>query len=205
MKRVVIFDMDGTIIDSIDAISQSVNFARSKSELKKLDKQEIADILYGPSEELIDKLYEGKSECREIFFEHYHKNCVQNSKPFNGAKEALERLSIEYKIALATNASDFFAKKMLKYHKLDSYFDLVVGANMFEFPKPHPEMVEHILEKFNAKPHESVVVGDSIKDEEVAINAGVNFIFVNWGFGESCAKVKVDSFEELIEKIGSLK
>ncbi len=201
----IIFDMDGTLIDSSEAITNSVNFVRSQIGLPPIDKETVTKNINLPDADLPKIFYntnEYREEHRELFRKHYHNECITNIKLYPGIKEVLEILSKDFTLSIATNASDFFAIKMLKYLKIENHFQTVLGRNNVENVKPHPEIVEKTLNLLNGKKENSLLIGDSEKDELTAKNAKIKFIFVEWGFGKSLFNPKsAREAKELIELI----
>ena len=201
----IIFDMDGTLIDSSKSITNSINFVRSHIGLPPIDKSVVTKNINLPDSNLPKVFYQTdtyQEEHRRLFIEHYQKECVKNIKVYENIPKLLESLSKDFILSVATNASDFFAKKMLKHLKIDHHFITVMGRNNVENVKPHPEIVDRILKITGMTKEDTLLIGDSQKDELTARNAKIDFIFVKWGFGESlynspCA----ENTDELIEKI----
>jgi phosphoglycolate phosphatase len=89
-----------------------------------------------------------------------------------------------YVMGVATNAPTLFAKRMLEHLKLDSYFELIIGADAVESPKPHPQMIHRHLEHyaFRSGTDNAWMIGDNSKDMEAASRAGIRSVFAGWGF-----------------------
>ncbi len=200
MLDTFIFDMDGTLLDSSAAMTYSVNFVRKKLGLKEIGKEYLEYHLNTLNETLALQLYgtsEYTKEQQELFRNHYLENSAKFIKPYDGVIELLEFLkSKDKELHIATNAPDFFAKTMLSNCKLDNFFTQIVGANNVERSKPHPDMLELLCP--NSSTYRAVFIGDSIKDEMAAKNANMQFIFADWGYGESqSAKNRQKNIEEL--------
>ena len=207
MENCVLFDMDGTLLDSSEGIVKSVNFVRKEIGFHPLSKDEIIKYINDPKESLPKKFYntdEYKKEHREIFEKHYFENCTHNLTPYDGARELLKSLEEHSSLTIATNSWDFFAKKMLSHCEMEHYFDLIVGANTYKASKPDPTMVNEIIKTKKAK--KALLVGDSLKDAFAAKNANIPFIYVNWGYGSYEIKTPyiAKSMEELKELIEQL-
>ncbi|MCK5293025.1 MAG: HAD family hydrolase [Arcobacteraceae bacterium] len=203
MKKLIIFDMDGTLIDSGDVITNTINFVRENLGMGKIDKNTMLTQLNNPDINSSEFFY-GTSEFTDkqtkLFTEYYDENCVKDIVLYEGIKELLEVLSQEYILSIATNASSPFAIKMLKVLDIEHHFSLIVGADMVDKPKPHSDMLLHTLDKFNILKEDAILIGDSHKDSRSAINADMNFILVNWGFS-SHADGAVSNTIDLKEKI----
>lgn len=190
MKPCVIFDMDGTLVDSSHGMTRSVNYVRKALGLDPIDVSMLTYYINTPGENLPKRFYgteEYNPAHRELFKEHYIENCGKELQLYDGIKEVLDDLSSKANLAVATNASDFFAKKMLVSTGIDQHFKLVVGANTLGISKPDPAMLLHITKEMGANNDQTLLVGDSQKDEMAALNAKMKFIYVTWGYGEYSA------------------
>ncbi|MEF3254395.1 MAG: HAD-IA family hydrolase [Deferribacterales bacterium] len=186
-KGLIIFDMDGTLIDSSVDITISVNYVRKHFGLPKLDIPTVVDIINGKREELAYNLYQVReytSTHRKLFEEHYIEQCTKNTYVYKGVEELLKELkSLGYTLSVATNAYTKFAEKMLTHLNIDRYFDLIVGACKVEKPKPNPDMLFHIMGKFSNSSI-NIMVGDNHTDVYAAKNANIDMVFAGWGFGK---------------------
>lgn len=189
MIKLVIFDMDGTLLDSSGAMTYSVNYVRGIMGLAPIDKTYVEYNLNQPDGDLPMLLYGTKEYTKEqqnLFRKHYLENLPAFIKPYDGTIGLLEYLkSKDISLSIATNAPDFFAKYMLETCHIEDFFTSIVGANNVEKTKPDPQMLELLCKKSSVSIGESIFVGDSIKDEMAAKNANMEFIFADWGYGKS--------------------
>jgi len=189
MIKSIIFDMDGTLLDSSYAMTLSVNYVRKSYGLAPIKKEYLELIINEPCVDLPMKLYnvdEYSQEHRDRFAKHYLANANLHVKPYDGAHELLKSLHVKgYTLSIATNASDFFAHNMLKGQGMLDFFSFVVGANNVERSKPNPDMLHHISKLSSIPLENSLLVGDSVKDEGAANNANIDFLFASWGYGKS--------------------
>ncbi len=197
-----IFDMDGTIVDSSEAMCKSINFVRKNIGLKPVAKEFLEYHINKPDENLPMIFYETpeyKKEHREMFKKHYLENAPKYIKLYDGIEEVLGFLSKKSKMYVATNAYDYFAINMLESLGIADFFDMVVGANCVKKPKPDAEMINMILKKGLHVKEKTVFVGDSTKDMLSAKNAGVEFIYAKWGYCEfDYEGIKTDSPRDII-------
>ena len=198
----IIFDMDGTLIDSSFAMAQSVNHVREHLGLSAISKEDLEYYINQPDQDL-PKIFYNTAEYdpihRSLFREHYLKSSSEHIQLYPDVKEMLHFMSERSKLCIATNASDFFARHMLEHLQIIDFFDGVVGANNVPSPKPNPMMLELLMENTSTLKERTLMVGDSIKDEQAAENADIPFIFVNWGYGKSeTARMKAHTIHELI-------
>jgi phosphoglycolate phosphatase len=187
IKKSLIFDMDGTLIDSSEVICNAINYVRGKLGLSPLKRE---DILYAVNDMQIDSpryFYEAEVfQERHIrwfqeYYTHYHDKEV---RLYDGVKPLLKKLEGKYNISLATNAYRQSALQILHHVEIEGHFDMIVCADDVRYSKPHPEMIEKILTYFRHHPSEAYMIGDSLKDKEAASRAGVETILVDWGFSD---------------------
>ena len=201
--KLIIFDMDGTLIDSGDVITNTINFVRQNLGLDDIPKDLMLKQLNNPDINSAEFFY-GTSEFTpqqtELFTKYYDNNCTKDIKLYEGIYDLLEKLSKKYILSVATNASSRFAKQMLKALDIDKFFQFVIGHDMVEKPKPSSEMILKTLNKLDIKQQNAILIGDSQKDKRAATNANIKFILVNWGFSED-DKNAVNSIEELENKL----
>ncbi len=181
--------MDGTLLDSSRAMTISVNHVRKSFGLNTIEKEYLEHIINEPCDDLPMKLYEVKEYTKthkERFAEHYLANSNLHVEPYDGVHELLESLHVEgVTLSIATNATDIFARHMLKRQGLLGFFSFIVGSNSVEKSKPSPDMLHHISKMSQISLNDSLLVGDSIKDEGAALNANMDFLFASWGYGKS--------------------
>ncbi len=179
----VFFDMDGTLIDSANAITCAVNEIRAGMNLAPLLRQKILEVINTPGVDWAKELYNiddfhnssFKDGFEKYFIKHYNESVVL----FDGIINLLEFLK-EKKcyLAIATNAPQSYLGAILAKHNITKYFDKILGVSAGIEPKPHPMMLD--LLKKEAPFELSVFVGDSQKDKECAKNANVLYYHARW-------------------------
>ena len=183
--RLIMFDMDGTLINSGTMIANSVNHVRQNLGLHLMEKDFILQNVNDPRVNSSSFFYgtnDFTQEQRVLFETFYKKNCLKDLEIYDGIKDLLEELKDDFILSVATNANSAFANKMLEHLNLSSYFSSVLGFNDVTKAKPHPEMINKILDIHNIPKEKAQVIGDSHKDIQAATNAGVDSVLVNWGF-----------------------
>ena len=200
MKRLIIFDMDGTIVNTATMIAKTINHVRHHMGLEEMEEKLMLRSLNDPDIDSPSFFYGTKyftDEQTKLFEDYYHKNCIIGVELYDGIKEFLEEYHTKYTFSIATNAHSDFAKKILSHLEVEYYFKYIIGADMVNKPKPNPEMLDKTIKKFGIEKKMAVLVGDSLKDKRAAVSAGIDCVLVNWGFSEHN--------EDAIEDIKSLK
>ena len=189
MQKIVIFDMDGTLIDSKKDITLSINTVRKwHYNLEPLSEEFIVDAINKEVRNLPELFYGTQEYVKEdmIAFEaHYAKQCIQNPYLYEGIEEMLRRLKEHnVKLSVATNAPTHFAKLMLDSLGVLELFDMIIGADKVSSSKPNPEMLFKILDsyEYDALRDSAWMVGDNSKDMLSASNAKIKGLFATWGF-----------------------
>lgn len=211
--KIVIFDMDGTLLDSKKDITTSVNYIRDLHyNLPPLTEEYIVKVINMQNRNLAflfygTEIYHDKD--KEIFEVHYAEQCTKNPYLYDGVLEVLKKLaSSGVKLSVATNAPTQFALRMLEHLKVADMFDLIIGADKVKVSKPDPEMLDKILDfyNFDKEKHQAWMIGDSSKDMLGAKNAGIDSIFATWGFSPDGKHEKVvDKPEEILKIINKTK
>jgi len=201
--KLIMFDMDGTLINSGSMIANTINYVRENLGFELLEKSFILEKVNDPNISSSEFFYGTKhftEEQGKLFETYYYKHCLTDLEIYDWIKELLEDLKSDYIFTVATNANSEFANRMLNHLELGSYFKTIVGYNDVLKPKPHPEMVYKILEEINTTKEKSLLVGDSHKDIQAANSAGIDSILVNWGFSNH-EENAIETIKELEDKI----
>jgi len=186
--RVLIFDLDGTLIDSKLDLALSVNAARAHLGLGPLVQEEIFGYVGRGAPMLIRRaLGEQASEADaeralEFFLQYYRAHMLDHTVTYPGVRETLQQLE-GFPMAVLTNKPERFSRLILEGLSIHGYFRYVYGGNSFERKKPDPVGVEILLRDFQAGPREAMVIGDSEIDVLTARNAGTWSCGVTYGLG----------------------
>ena len=176
MIRGIIFDFDGTLIDSYEPITESLNHVRLAFDRPPLPMEEVKGLVGHGLEHLIEKSV-GAAKIEEgvrLFREHYALICASRTKILPLVRETIEELDRRgYQMAIATNKPSYFARDILKAIEIEHLFAEVLGPNDVQQPKPDPEMLEIAMMRIGLGAEEVVYVGDMLLDIQVARSAGV--------------------------------
>jgi len=186
--RALIFDLDGTLIDSKQDLIRSVNAMLVEMGREKLHEDTISGYIGHGAPKLVARaLGNGATEkereqALRFFLAHYEAHKLDSTRPYPGVAEALEELH-EFPMAVLTNKPVRVSRSIVEGLGLEKYFRTVYGGNSFETKKPDPLGARKILEELGATAGETMMVGDSEVDVQTARNAGTLAAAVNYGFG----------------------
>lgn len=206
--KLLIFDWDGTLADSIGRIVEAMHVASERSGFELRDDFAVKGIIGLGLPEAIRTLYPHISEGELIAFrgyyaDHYIAAEAVPSPLFEGVLESMEAFRAEgYRLAVATGKARRGLDRVLKAHGWEKYFDITRAADETA-SKPHPLMLEQILAHCEVRPEQAMMVGDSSFDLQMARNAGMASVAVSYG-AQSIEALKlfeprlaIDRFSEL--------
>ncbi len=209
----VIFDLDGTLIDSKLDLAHSVNATRAWLGLGPLDNELVYSYVGNGAPVLIRRALGPEfsdadvARALEYFLNYYREHMLDHTTLYPGMRQCLERLCREgVQLAVLTNKPVRFSSAILEGLGVRDFFFRVYGGNSFEQKKPHPAGVVKLLEESGASPDRTLLVGDSAVDVRTARNAGVRSCGVTYGFqpetfSEEPPDFRVDRPEELAELV----
>lgn len=186
--RALIFDLDGTLIDSKQDLIRSVNAMLMYTGREPLHEDTVSSYIGHGAPRLVARaLGNGATEeecdrALKFFLGHYDEHKLDSTCAYPGVVEALEGLR-DFPMAVLTNKPVRASQKILEGLGLAGYFRAVYGGNSFETKKPDPLGAKKILWELGAAPSEGLIVGDSEVDVQTARNAGTLAAAVDYGFG----------------------
>jgi phosphoglycolate phosphatase len=186
--RVLMFDLDGTLIDSRLDLVHSVNATLRHMGRPELPHESIFKLVGSGAAILVQRaLGQGATDEEsqrglEYFLSYYREHMLDNTVVYPGVREGLEILKGR-SLAVLTNKPVKFSQAILNGLGLAHYFRVVYGGNSFGTKKPDPEGARVVLQDFQAAPHEAMLVGDSEVDVRTARNAGTWCCGVSYGLG----------------------
>lgn len=208
MLDLLIFDLDGTLIDSKLDLAHSVNATRKHMGMGPLDLAVVSSYVGNGAPVLIRRALGPEApdtaihEALEFFLEHYREHKLDFTKLYPGVQEGLARLHEAGKrLAVLTNKPLDASRGIVKGLGVSGYFFQVYGGNSFDFKKPNPIGVQTLMAESGVGSDRTLMVGDSAVDVSTARNAGVRVCGVTYGFAPETLRdappdVVVSSFEE---------
>ncbi len=186
--KTLIFDLDGTLLNTLDDLASSVNYAMRKCGFCERTLDEVRRFIGNGVEVLIRRAVpegtteEEYKETLAVFKEHYKRNSRNKTAPYDGITELLAKLKQNgYNLAIVSNKVDF-AVKDLRDEFFDGLIDVAIGDSDATRTKPEPDMVYKAIEELGADRNECVYIGDTDVDIETAKNSDMDCISVSWGF-----------------------
>ncbi|MGI9525586.1 MAG: phosphoglycolate phosphatase [Weeksellaceae bacterium] len=213
-KKFIIFDLDGTLINSIPDLRNAVNHALTKKGYNEISLEEITPMIGNGLKEMVggalDKVKGEKASDEElddvikIYKEHYTNNLTVDTYLYPHVPETLANLQGKgYKMVICTNKPYDFVEPIIKDLKIKSFFEEWIGEGSLEVKKPDPGPLNYLMKKHGFTKEETVMVGDSRNDIQAAQNAGVDSIGLSFGYNyhEPIADYNptevVNSFDEI--------
>ncbi|MGZ3274169.1 MAG: HAD family hydrolase [Caulobacteraceae bacterium] len=213
---VIAFDLDGTLVDTAPDLMSTLNTVLGEEGLPPLA-YEMAPLLVGRGAKVMlergfaaDGRPLEEPDASRLFaryIEHYLAHCADESRPFPGVIEALDRLEAEGAIlAVCTNKRTDLSLAVLGALDLTSRFKVIVGADMAPRPKPDASHLLHTIQLAGGDPARALMVGDSINDVLAARNAKVPIVLVSFGYTDvpprdMDADALIDRFDELYDPV----
>lgn len=209
MNKCIVFDLDGTLANTVNDIANSVNLTRQDYGLDPLP----LDVVVGYTGDGPMKLLQRAFAETPIDWEkglkqmngHYADHPVVHTTLYPGVMEGLAALKAAgWHMATVTNKNGVIARAILDILEVSEYFDDIIGNGDGFALKPDPEVMYHLMKKYDAAPENSWVLGDNHTDLNSATNAGMSGAFATWGFGfagDGKITLSFDSFAEFAEKM----
>jgi len=219
-KKLLIFDLDGTLIDSSGDLALAVNHTLKTLNLPTYDLDTIHHWVGNGAEILVKRALSGSStidttleksywrEALKIFLDFYSKNLAIATVTYPNVPTTLKTLKQRgYRLAIVTNKPYPFVEPILEALGLDGIFELILGGDSLEKKKPDPMPLLYICKKLDISPSESVMIGDSKNDILAAKSANMDSIGVTYGYnyGESIERyeptIVCSRFEDILESL----
>jgi phosphoglycolate phosphatase len=184
----LIFDLDGTLIDSKRDLVDSVNATRAFAGVPVLPDALVASYVGNGAPVLIQRAFPDATAADHgrylsYFLDYYREHMLDATVLYPGVREALDRLhAADVPMAVLTNKPVRFSSRLIEGLDLETHFFRIYGGNSFEEKKPHPIGIRVLMQEAGVEPSATTMVGDSAVDILTARNAGVRACGVSWGF-----------------------
>jgi len=195
--QAVVFDLDGTLIDSRRDLAAAVNVLREELGLAPLALERVVAMVGRGARVLVERALENAGGAIDLdssferFLELYYRRCLDTTGPYAGVPEMLGALAGRYPLAVLTNKPERHTRKILNAQSAltralagrRERFRAVVGGDTLQTRKPNPEGLSWIARRLGVPVQQVLYVGDSTVDGETAQAAGAPLVLVRWGFG----------------------
>jgi len=212
--ELVLFDLDGTLIDSLPDLAFSVDSMLERLGLPRHGKTHIRNWIGNGIERLVKRALTGDMHAEPepelfrkampVFQEIYEQNVCVLSRCYDGVRNSMDYLKENnYRTGCVTNKVERFTNILLQAHGIYEDFDIIIAGDTLAKKKPDPLQLLHAAEQFNIRPERSLMVGDSINDVKAARAAGFQILCVSYGYNlgrdirEANPDAVLDSLSEL--------
>jgi phosphoglycolate phosphatase len=211
VARLLVFDLDGTLVDSKEDLANAVNVALESFDLPPLPHPTIYSYVGDGASVLIRRALPPEKagllqNVLDRFLSYYRRHLLDTTRPYPGVVGALRKWAGIYRMAVLTNKGVAMSREILSGLSLDGYFFEVLGGDSFATKKPDPEGLIHILRTAGVEASEAIMVGDSRNDVLAgraagAVTCGVTYGLGASGFAEHPPDFTVDTFPDLFTRI----
>ena len=218
-SRIVVFDLDGTLVDTAPDLINALNFILAREGLAPVPLHAARNMIGAGARKLLERglELEGRNvslaeldRLTDDFIGYYAEHIADASRPFDGLEAALDDLTRQgYRFAVCTNKLEWLSRRLLDRLNLSPRFSAICGADTFGVSKPDPAILRQTVARAGAELSSAIMVGDAGPDVGVARRAGVPVICVSFGYTEvPVADLKpdvvIDHMRELRTAIESL-
>ena len=216
MSKTIVFDLDGTLVDSVRDLLPALNNAIASEGLSPISIDDVGQIVGQGALKMIERAFdlneaalsvETRSRLLDMFLAHYEANIATNTVFFDGCLDVLDQLSSDgWLLAVCTNKYEHLARKLLDEMGETSRFAAITGGDTFEVKKPDPAHIVGTVERAGGELAKTIMVGDSINDIAAAQAAGVLSIGIEFGYTdipvtEMGATTTISHFNQFISKL----
>jgi len=214
--KLIMIDVDGTLVDSVPDLAYCIDEMMQKLGLQKWGEVKVRHWVGNGIPKLVERALTGELEGRPIkevfdiaypiFLDFYEDNATQRSYLYDGVREGLDYLKSQgYQLGCVTNKSEQFTHPLLKVLGIFNDFRIIISGDTLKKRKPDPMPLLYCAERFNLKPEQCLMLGDSVSDVKAARAAGFDIICMSYGYnhGNDIADenpdLVIDSMSQLSE------
>ncbi|MFA5090555.1 MAG: HAD family hydrolase [Candidatus Omnitrophota bacterium] len=204
--KLIIFDLDGTLVNAYPAINKSFNFTLNRLGYPRQSARVIRRAVGWGDENLLRPFIKEKDLARalSLYRRHHRRALLSSSFTFPHTRQVLAYFNKRgYRMAIASNRPTRFTRILLRHLDLKKYFGYILCADKLKYGKPHPQILRRIMQKFSFHPAQTAYVGDMIIDAQAGRRAGVKTIIVTTG-SSSRKEIKKERPYRVIANIGGL-
>ncbi len=186
LVKTILFDLDGTLIDSTDAILESFEFAYETFGEAIPDLENIKSLIGYPLDVMFEQLgiKDEKWEYVDAYKKHYRIISKAKTTLLPYAREAIEEAAKFATLGIVTTKTARYSKELLEHMKVMHHFDILIGRESVQNPKPHAEPIHKAIKHLNASYESTWMIGDTLLDLHSAKNAGIKSVGVLCGYGK---------------------
>jgi phosphoglycolate phosphatase len=198
MYELVMFDLDGTLVDTAPEITDAVNAQLADLNLPPVAESSVRRWIGQGARRTLEQALQNSGRYRALpdgsvgarlvkeFMRHYEAHCGTRSRAYDSVKQTLRALSTDgVKLAVVSNKEGRFAREVLAAHDLLDFFDLLICGDSLPAKKPDPLPIRHCMERLGVMPARTLMIGDSEIDVAAARNAGVAVWAVTHGYADA--------------------
>lgn len=193
-KKLIIFDMDGTLVNSSLTIANAINYVRQNLGFDPMEQEDILRRVNDHTINPAQHFYHAKAfdaDHERWFSEYYTKNHESELVLYDGIKDLLHSLKDKgHALGVATNAYRCSTIESLTHLDVYDIFDGIACYDDVDQGKPEPDMLHMLLDELNHSTHESLFIGDGPRDEMASKRAEIDYIMVDWGFTDHVDAVR---------------
>ncbi|WP_295419801.1 HAD family hydrolase [Sulfurovum sp.] len=193
-QKLIIFDMDGTLVNSSLTIANAINYVRQNLGFEPMPQEHILNLVNDHTINPAQTFYHAKTfepDHERWFSEYYTRNHEKELVLYEGIKELLESLKEQgHALAIATNAYRGSTIESLTHLNVYEHFDAIACYDDVPRGKPHPDMLYKILDELDHSKEKSLFIGDGPRDEMASKRANIPYIMVDWGFTDHSNAVR---------------
>ena len=185
----VLFDLDGTLVDSLDDLTDAVNHMLQDFGQRQLAPSRVRQLVGKGARNLVQRALQSEhpddiDRGMALFTEYNTRHIADKSRLYDGARELLQRLAdTPLRMAVISNKNEDLSRLILKSLGVAGFFDRIAGGDTFQEMKPSPLPLLKVIENLGHSPAHAVMVGDSINDIQAGNRAHITTIGCTWGYG----------------------
>ena len=194
--KTIIFDLDGTILNTLEDLKNAVNYGLKSRNLPEKSLEFVRKAIGNGTQVLIKRCTpesiseEERQIVFNIFKSYYLEHYADSTKPYPGIVKLLGSLKETCQLVVVSNKDDDLTKKLIN-QEFPNMFDIIQGSYLDKPKKPHPFLINKIIEEHHINKADCLYVGDTEIDKESALNAGLSYLLVNYGYRTKEELVKI--------------